>query len=104
MAVAKLSKSGKQVQFIDEEGNLFGTSVVAIKNMLSGTLRGNFVLLTRMPYGVDPSRFKKSPVYEVPGYVAPSTGTPITASNDSLSDKSRKSNTEKKSFEDKKVW
>jgi signal peptidase I len=74
MAICKLTKSEKAVLFIDEEGNVFGTSVIAVQNMLNKSLRGDFVLLSKFPYKVNKDRFKPSPLYEPPGYVKPKEG------------------------------
>ncbi len=102
MAVVKKTKSGKAVQFIDEDGTVFGTSVVSIHNMLNGAIKGDFVLLSRMPWKVNPGRFKESPLYEPPGYIPPKDES--KNNSDALSVQNRKQNQDKKIFEDKKVW
>jgi hypothetical protein len=63
MAVAKVTSSKKAVQFITDEGHVFQTSLVFMTQLLAGQVKGDFVLLTRMPFDVSPDRFKKSPVY-----------------------------------------
>jgi len=102
MTVMKMTKSGKAVQVIDDDGNVFGTSLVAIQNMLSGTIRGNFVLMSRMPYKVNADRFKDSPLYMPPGYIAPKDETKNMS--DAISVQSRAENKQKKQFEDVNVW
>lgn len=96
MAIVKLTKSGKAISFIDEEGNVFVTSKIAMINMLNGTLNGNFVLLSRLPFKIDQNRFKPSPVYIPPGYIAPKD-------DDALSHESRKANEQKKVYSDADV-
>jgi hypothetical protein len=64
MAVVKLTSSKKSVQFVDDEGNVFYTSVYIVEKMLKGEIRGDFVLLTRMPSKVAEGRFMKSPVFD----------------------------------------
>ena len=49
MAIVKLTKSGKQVQFVDEEGNVFGAATSMIAKMIQGNNnRLNFILLTKL--------------------------------------------------------
>jgi len=101
MAIIKLTKSKKAVMFVDEDGTPFMTSVVAIQNMLSGNIKGDFVLLSRMPFSINPSRFKKSPLYKPAGYIEPKDSTKNTS--DALSVQNRQDNKEKKQYIDKVV-
>ena len=66
--IIKLSSSGKQVQVVDDDGCVFGTSVTFLKGLLEGKAPRGFVLLTRLPFKVASSRFMKSPTWN------PSTG------------------------------
>ena len=102
MAIIKLTKSKKALTFTDEEGNVFITSVVAVKQLMSGTTKSGFVLLSRLPFKINPDRFKKSEVYYPEGYVPPDDET--TNANDAFSDKSTKANKQQKQFKDIKVW
>jgi hypothetical protein len=63
MAVVLKTSSGKAVQFIDEEGNVFMTSVSWLKTLLYGNKK--MIELTRMPYKANPGRFRKSPVLDL---------------------------------------
>ena len=87
---------------IDDDGNVFGTSLVAIRNLIAGTIKGSFVLMSRMPYKASADRFKKSPVYMPPGYVPPQNET--TNHSDALGPQNRAENAQKKSYADRKVW
>ena len=70
-----------------------------------GKAKGNFVLLSRMPFNVAADRFKPSPVYDPNGvFKGDAAKTLTTTTNDALSTKTRKKNEVKKMFEDKKVW
>lgn len=108
MAVVKVTASKKGVQFIDEEGNVFGTSVAYLQSLLAGTLKTGFILLQRMPFQVHPDRFAKSPVWDNNGKInvalARQEGTPSGTVDDAFSVIKRKENKEVKVFEDKKVW
>ena len=63
MAVVKLTSSGKAVQFIDDEGNVFMTSLSYLKGLLDGRANHGFIYLTRLPLRVSDKRFKMSNVY-----------------------------------------
>ena len=98
MAITKLTKSKKAVMFVDEQGTAFMTSVVAIQNMLSGNIKGDFILLSRMPFTINPDRFKKSPLYEPDGYIAPKDST--RNQTDALGPQNRQDNKEKRQYTD----
>ena len=101
MAVIKLAKSKRSVQFIDDEGNVFFTSVNFLQGLLLGKSKHDFVLLKRMPLKASADRFQKSEVW-IPEGVDPRT---IEMSNeDSFSKKSIKKQDDSKNFVDKKVW
>lgn len=63
MTVLKLTSSGKGLQVIDDEGNVFQTSKLYVEMLLRGDIKGNFVLLNRLPWKVAEDRFKKSPLW-----------------------------------------
>ena len=107
MVIMKLSSSKKQLQVIDEEGVVFGTSVTFLKGLLEGRSPHNFIMMTRMPFKVSKGRFKPSPVY------VPDTGEKELYEETVDSEKSnadaynpelRKKQRQKKVFTDKEVW
>lgn len=100
MAVVKLTASKKAVQFIDDEGNVFQTSVLWISSLLSGNNSNGLILLTRLPEKVSKDRFKVSPVL---GNPVPEQGE-VDLSSDPLSRKSRKEKVLEKQYKDVKVW
>ena len=102
MAVMKLSSSGKQVQFIDEEGNMFVTSAAFTMGLLQR--RSPLVLLSRLPLKVSKGRFKVSPLYDPSGLAKNNEKHSLTTSNDGLSPKVIESNSQKSNMEDKSVW
>ena len=63
MAVVKKSSSGRAIQFIDEDGNVFQLSAGLFGKVMSGGINGDFVVLTRMPIPVPVGRFPVSPIY-----------------------------------------
>jgi hypothetical protein len=67
MAIVKLSKSKKGLVFIDDEGNVFTSSTSMVVSMIQGNLKGDFLLLSRMPCPVPKDKFKQSPVYDPDG-------------------------------------
>ena len=101
MAVVKLAKSKRSVQFIDDEGNVFFTSVNFLQGLLLGKSKHDFVLLKRMPLKASADRFQKSEVW-IPEGVDPRTVQDST--EDALSETSRKKQDETKKFVDKQVW
>ena len=64
MTVLKLTSSGKGLQVIDDEGNVFQTSKLYVETLLAGNIKGNFILLNRLPWKAAEDRFKKSPLWE----------------------------------------
>ena len=67
MAVVKLSKSGKQVQFIDDDGNMFVTSKAFLNSLLNGSSKYPIVSMMRFPMKVQSWRFTKSKIYNPNG-------------------------------------
>ena len=105
MAVAKLTGSKKGLLFIDDEGNIFNTSVNFIMGLINGKAKHDFVLLSRLPNKAAEGRFKKSPLYDPDGkYHEKTFEKSTTLANDGLSKVERDKTEVKKSFKDKKVW
>jgi hypothetical protein len=65
-----MSKSGKQVQFIDNQGNVFVTSTNYLASILMGTLQKEMIILAQLPLGVHPGRYPKSPMYDPQGLLS----------------------------------
>ena len=64
MAVIKLSSSGKQLQFISDEGYIYGISVSLIKTHISSNFdSSHFLSLARLPISVSPTRYPASKLY-----------------------------------------
>jgi len=104
IAVAKITKSKKQIQFITDSGEVFATSVVFLQGLLMGKSKSGFVLLSRLPFNVSPDRFKKSPLYDPDGVFQGDAAKTLKMSEDALSPKAIKAKEVKKGFTDKKVW
>ena len=106
MGVVKLSKSGKQLQFITDEGELYCTSTTYAGLLLNGKIKSNFVLLSKMPFGVDKNRFKQSPIYDPEGkYAKLQESDAFKGKNkDAFSGSTKEVLEEQKNFEDKVVW
>ena len=104
IAVAKITKSKKQIQFITDEGYVFATSVVFLQGLMMGKSKAGFVLLSRMPFNVAPGRFKESPVWDPDGIFQGEAAKTLTTNNDALSNKVRDEKAVKKAFVDKKIW
>lgn len=102
MAIVRMSKSKKQVQFIDDEGNMFVTSKAYLLPILLNQSKLPFVLLNRMPLKVSEDRFKKSPLWDPDGIMQKLDR--VDVKEDALSPKSREKIAQKKQFKDKKVW
>ena len=95
-----MSASGKQLQIIDEEGNMFATSKIYMQSLLDGKLKMPFILLSRLPHKVDQDRFKKSPLYDPNGVAKIQEGKTITESNDALSKNTRKATQQRIKYKD----
>jgi len=63
MAIAKITKSGKSVEFVDDFGNVFITSKVYLLNYLAGVGRQRFLLLKRLPNPISLPEGFVSPVF-----------------------------------------
>jgi len=110
MAIIKLSKSGRQIQFVDDFGNVYGTSGVAVHNLLDGKVKQGYTMLMRLPFKVSTSRFGVSPLWnpdgntslDTPGVLLPDSS--VNTSNDAFSQSSLKKEEVKNNVEDKVVW
>ena len=69
IAIVKLTKSKKAVQFIDDEGNVFMTSTKYFKTLMAGNMKYPLILLNRLPLKANKNRFKKSPLWNPSGLV-----------------------------------
>ena len=93
MAVVRLGKSGKGLHFIDDDGRAYVTSVEFFNRLISGKFSSNFIVLTRLPNDVNPSRFPASPFWNPDtgivssADVVNSSDEPISNANDALSNK-----------------
>ena len=107
MTIIKLSSSGKQLQVVDDFGNVYATSLVYAKMLLDNKLPKPFILCSRLPNKVSASRFGLSPVWNPDNRpvaeLVPGTSGEII-SKDSFSNEVRDSNKVKVNIEDKVVW
>lgn len=60
MATIKLTKSGKAIQFIDDTGKVFQTSLFDYSLLVSG--KKGIITPVRLPYDVNPKRFPASKI------------------------------------------
>jgi len=95
----KISSSGKQIQIIDDDGNVFGTSFLYTQTMLNEKNPEKFILMTRLPFKVASDRFKKSPLWEG-NTKRELTPEELTTGNDSLSVKQREDMKQKSTYTD----
>jgi hypothetical protein len=63
MAVVKLSKSGKGLLIVGDDGVVYFTSVFSLKGLLEGRIRRGLVQLGRFGEPVSIERFGRSPVW-----------------------------------------
>jgi hypothetical protein len=110
MAVIRLTKSGSAVQFIDDDGRCYSTSATFILGLLSGKKVMPFVILSRMPFGVNPGRFPESPIWIPEGMTKEevlnkmSSESGLRNANDALSIKATEEKKQEKAYTDSKVW
>jgi len=62
MGVVRLSGSGLQVQFVDDEGNVFVTSKKFLLGFLGRGVVGVPLFLGRLPFSLSPKRYGRSVV------------------------------------------
>jgi len=67
MTIARLSKSGGQVQIVDDSGNVYVTSKSYMMSFLMGTLKSQMIIFQRLPLAANPDRYPKSPLYDPTG-------------------------------------
>lgn len=99
MAVAKLTASKQAIQFIDDEGNVFQTSVLWITKLLNGENTYGVVTLTRLPMRASQDRFQKSPLLG-----AVQKDEYIRREDDAFNPQRRADVEQKKAYEDKQVF
>lgn len=63
MGVVKLSGSGKQVQFVDDDGRVFVTSVKYLSGLLNEGSSSRVLVLGLLPLRVAENRYPKSKVW-----------------------------------------
>lgn len=59
--IIKNTRSGKAILVIDDFGQVYSIPKTSLSNFLNG-VKG-LTILTRLPFDVDPLRFKRSPVF-----------------------------------------
>ena len=62
MGVIRFTKSGQGVMFVSDDGQVYLTSKKYLLGFLYGAMKGDFVVLTRLPNNVSPDRFPVSKV------------------------------------------
>jgi hypothetical protein len=100
MTVIKLTASKKALLVIDDAGNVFITSLAFLKSLLDGSMKSDFILLSRLPDKASSDRFKPSPLFgeKLPGQEA------VVQSFDALSKSKSVERQEEKLFKDQPVW
>ena len=103
MGVAKLSSSGKQFQFIADDGTVYCTSTAYMKSLLYGHMKTNFILFNKFPLKASPDRFKPSPVYDPSGKYKEVEEGKVEAHKDSFSKGTRDNLKQQKVYKDKVI-
>ena len=104
MAIIKLSYSKKSVQFVDEQGNVFFTSVNFLLGLLNGKSPHGFIQMKRLPIPIAMGRFKPSELWDPEGLIDKRTLEPLKNANDGFSKKSIEQNKDVENIKDKVVW
>lgn len=110
MTVLKLSSNKKSIQVIDDDGNMYVTSVNFVIGLINGKSPKGFITTTRLLNKVAPDRFKPSEVFDPHGLLKnPNTAKTLdtnnlTTNSDVFSVKARQETENSKAFVDKKVW
>lgn len=102
MGVVKLSSSGKQVQFISDDGSVFVTSKAFLEGLLSSGSPGRVLVLSLLPNRVSPGRFPKSEVWRPELRDEGRSGASVN--RDVLSRGASEDRKVKEVFVDKEVW
>lgn len=63
MAIVKLTSSGKAIQFIDDDNNIYQIAKSYLIPLLMGTSKYKIATMSRMPYKAPEGRFPKSEVW-----------------------------------------
>jgi len=101
MAIMKLTKSGKGLLFIDDDGRVYNTSINYLLGLINGRAKYSIVTLSRLPFDVPSDKFPKSPVYNPDGIVQDKT----VDKTDRMSKTSMESQEAKKLFMgDDNIW
>ena len=109
MTVMRRSNSGKAIQVIldnnAEPGVVYQIPVHFVQQLLTGTHKYPFTLMTRLPFFVDPEKYKESPLYDPEGLLADNEkkANKYKKENDMLDQKERKKRDSKKKITDKKI-
>jgi len=103
MAVIKASKSGKQLQFIADDGTVYGVSLGIVQKIIDEKNPARFCVLTQFPLKASPDRYPKSPIW-YPDNFQGDVSDDSKAGTDVFSAHYRKNTEQKKQFEDKKIW
>ena len=101
MTILKLSKSGKAVIIIDDQGNVFITPAGRIENLLAK--KAKIVMTSRFPMKASSSRFKPSELYD-PSGIHGRLKNSDKMSGDAFSGKTQKIIQDIKNYKDKDVW
>ena len=107
--IIKLNKGKTQVQIVDDNGKVYGTSVAYLQYLLTGTLKQPFILCSRLPFNVSPDRFKPSPLFIPEGMSEAAVEALIKSDkeldtgNDSFSHKGTKDREDRKRYQDIKI-
>ena len=104
MGIAKLTKTGKAIQFIDDEGWVYQTSATYMRALANGNLNKDFIVLHRLPQKVSSARFPKSPVWNPGGLPEDMKNDEPDQTDDAYADRSRSKREQKSRFQDKVVW
>ena len=104
MTIIKLTSSGKAVQVVTDNGEVYQTSVNFVQGLLMGKCKAGFITTKRMPFNVSPDKFKPSEVYDPQGTFKGNASKTLTSSNDAYSKKVVDSNKKMNIFKDKMVW
>lgn len=105
MTVLKLTKSGKAIQVVDDDGRVYVTSVNSLVMLMNGNAKPGFLMMKRLPFNVSPDRFEQSPVYDPDGvFEKEGTEKSLNTGNDMFSKKGREQSEQKKAYTDKSVW
>lgn len=81
MAIIKLTASKKAVQFVTDDGDVYQCAKSIVAMLLEEKVRGGLVVLSRLPFKVNPERFKKSLVYDPSKGSDPPAKVDLNASN-----------------------